>query len=216
MIPITIIDNFFDNPNQIRDIALNCEFGRHEDSTFPGLRTRMIAGINETLYRTITENVLGLFWDLSRDQLEVRFETYFQFIPKQYGPGGWAHFDKSATFAGVIYMTPDAPRDCGTSICRQTTVEPVYNFDIRNDFYQGKDVDYNDYCIAKDSHNSQFDHTLSVDNVFNRMVLYDGNDGHRENGYFGTDLHDSRMTVVFFVDLKLGPNVKFPINRMSL
>ena len=214
MIPITITDKFFNDPDKVRDIALGCEFGRHDNSTFPGYRSRMIASIDENLYETIMEKVLGLFWDLTKDQLQVKFETYFQYIPESYGPGGWAHFDKSATFAGVIYMTPDAPRDCGTSICRQAVFEPVYNFDVRNDFYQGKDMDYADYCLAKDNHNNQFDHTLSVDNVYNRMALYGGQDGHRENGYFGTDLYDSRMTIVFFVDLELGPNVRFPLNRM--
>jgi|TARA_B110000483_G_scaffold222797_1_gene280070 hypothetical protein len=214
MVPITIIDNFFDNPDQVRNIALSSDYERQDDSTFPGYRTKMIAEIDKTIYRTVMEKVLGLFWDLTRDELEVKFKTHFQFIPRQYGNGGWAHFDKSTTFAGVVYMTPDAPKDCGTSICRPVTDTPIYNFDIRNNFYQGKDTNYNDYCAAKDSHNSQFDHTLSVDNVFNRMVLYDGNDGHRENGYFGTTLYDSRMTVVFFVELKLGPNVKFPVNRM--
>ena len=87
MVPITIIDNFFDNPDQVRNIALSSDYERQDDSTFPGYRTKMIAEIDKTIYRTVMEKVLGLFWDLTRDELEVKFKTHFQFIPRQYGNG---------------------------------------------------------------------------------------------------------------------------------
>lgn len=214
-IPTTIVDDFFPDPYAIREYALKQNYGRLENSTFPGVRTKMIAEFDEKLYRYIADKILGLFWDLESTPLEVQVETQFQYITKDAGPGGWAHRDSSVTFASVVYLTPDAPRHCGTAICKEKHLEEemIYDYSIRDAFYRNQKVEFNEYLEAYNKHNSQYEETLAVDNIFNRAIFYGNESPHRERGYFGKDINDARLTLVSFITVYPGPGVKFPLQR---
>lgn len=97
-------------------------------------------------------------------------------------------------YAGVLYLTPDAPKAGGTSFYRQrladgrlggnTVVEP------HNNLVEALGSRF----VPVDS----FVEDVRVDNRFNRLFVYSANMIHSASIYFGTVLADERMAAVFF------------------
>lgn len=212
--PLTIVDDFYDDPDEVRNLALSVDYTKVRGN-YPGYRSDFISNIDEKFYVKFVNKLLGMFWNSKVENLECEIETHFQYIPGSYGSSGWCHYDGNNTFAGVVYLTPDIPKFLGTAICKQIHKWPEddKNYEIRNDFYAGKPVDYSKYLEARNFNNSLFETVLNVDNIYNRMLMYDGGVAHKENGFYGTDLKDSRLTQVFFGQLKLSNNTQFPLQR---
>ena len=63
-------------------------------------------------------------------------------------------------------------------------------------------------------YHSMFDEVVRVNNVYNTLILYEGDIFHAANQFFGRTLEDSRQAQVFFVN-KIDANKtnSFPINR---
>ena len=96
------------------------------------------------------------------------------------------------TWAGMLYLTPDAPYQTGT------TTYALKGTDIRHkshpDIYR---------CFAPGSRN--FDGTIfePVDvfgNVYNRLVIFNARYLHSASGYFGFTPENSRLWHMFFFD----------------
>ena len=124
----------------------------------------------------------------------------FQIIDNKYRKG-WIHCDDIEYYdvAGVIYLTPNAPLDAGTSIYRKKT-EHRKTYDIKyNEFAERQKINLEEYYKVQDEYNSQFEKTLEIGNVYNRLVVYSVEEWHAQSGFFGTTLEDSRLTQVFFI-----------------
>ena len=65
-------------------------------------------------------------------------------------------------------------------------------------------------------YNSLFAEVVRVNNVYNTLILFEGDMFHAANKFFGTNLQDSRLAQVFFVN-KIDANKanSFPINRIK-
>ena len=63
-------------------------------------------------------------------------------------------------------------------------------------------------------YHSRFDEVVRVNNVYNTLILLEGDMYHAANKFFGANLEDSRLAQVFFVN-KIDANKanSFPINR---
>jgi Family of unknown function (DUF6445) len=201
MIPITVIDNFYTDPYSVRNYALSQDFSRPVRIGWPGIRTKMIADINPLFYHSFVDKIMSLFFNLKTDIVQCNLDTYFQLTSKKYEEG-WEHKDNKVSLAGVIYLTPGAPLSGGTSIFNEKVSGKRYDFTPRDDFYSGITNDVKHYRSLRKEHNLQFDKTLDVNNVFNRLVLYPGNYFHKENKFFGKTYTDSRLTQVFFIQIK--------------
>jgi len=61
---------------------------------------------------------------------------------------------------------------------------------------------------------SMFDEVVRVNNVYNTLILFEGDIFHAANNFFGTTLEDSRLSQVFFIN-KIDANKanSFPLNR---
>ena len=137
-IPTTIVDNFFSNPNEIREYALGLDFD-YPRGIYPGYRTAQIKNINPELYQKINDQILTLFFNPATDAefLNITVESQFQYIPENFG-SGWIHQDidlNNRNLAGVIYLTPNGPANAGTSIYRQLKDIDMSVFRYRNEFY---------------------------------------------------------------------------------
>ena len=90
------------------------------------------------------------------------------------GAETWIHKDDTQ-WAGVLYLTPNAPVESGTGI-----YEPLVDNPNGNGLEDWKQIDL-------------------VGNIFNRLVLYRGNLHHRSVlPGFGTDKETGRLFQTFF------------------
>jgi hypothetical protein len=212
--PITCVDNFFENPDEIRKLALSLNFNI-KIGNYPGARTQQLYKVAPDYFDYFCKKLFSLFYDFNKAQVNWVVETSFQEIKPFEDKGvnfGWVHRDDVAMFAGVIYLTPNADLDSGTSIFKPKDIglreinttqkhklftENLANKQIKN---------------ALEENNKRFVETARFQNVYNRFVSYGGEQFHAANS-FCTNA-ESRLTQVFFVRNVLADWFPVPSSKM--
>lgn len=96
-----IIENFYSNPDEVRQFALSQDFGVR--GNYPGQRT--IPFLNESITDTI-ESVISPQWGRVTDWGD-EYTGAYQYTTQ--GDRTWIHADNTTRWAGVCYLTPNAP-----------------------------------------------------------------------------------------------------------
>jgi len=215
--PVTVVNDFYDNPDEIRNYALSQKFTYcHEmkdiDYVFPGSRTKDLLSISPSLYEKVCKRLMSVFHIPEYDLLRFQIATSFQLVEAKYGRG-LIHQDHQTTiFAGVLYLTPNAPLSGGTSIYiknKKYSEEAYWKAHDENDqrFRTNQPQDF--------TLHEMFDEVVRVNNVYNTLILFEGNQYHSANEFFGQDKFNSRLCQVFFVNRVEANNPNsFPIRRM--
>ena len=100
------------------------------------------------------------------------------------------------SIAGVIFLTPNIDRKCGTSLFTLEDENKLDWSDAKNNFYvNGIDTDYDNAITA---HNSAFDESVRFQNLYNRCIIFDHKCYHGVNSFYNSQDQD-RLTQVFFV-----------------
>ena len=213
LLPVTIVDDFFEDPDAIRAQALSLEFNC--ECNAPG--SRVICP--ENIAKIVTKKIFALLIDMNKHIVEGQLDLYFQLTKKDF-ECGWVHSDVGENyFAGVIYLTPNAPLSAGTVMYKPVDNNldfSLYNSlqSVKKDVYVGKTNDLEEFKKAREKNNSLFYKTIEVSNVYNRLVMYPVNEFHSENKLFGTTKDDARLTLVFFVK-NIASDSMLPIDRMN-
>jgi hypothetical protein len=182
-----IVDNFYENPDSVREFALNQDyveggFGRgfigrrtEQQFLFPGLKERF----EEIMGKTITK------WE--EHGMNGRFQIAWSGEPLVY------HCD-SQKWGGMLYLTPDAPYQCGTTLYAHKKTRARTYFD------NGWDASWVD--VPGDCHldGTPFEPVDVLGNVYNRLVIFDASAIHSASQYFGTVKENSRLWQMFFFD----------------
>lgn len=212
-IPIMIVDNFFKDPDQIRKKALSFTYDQKEN--FPGVRTLPLDVIDNDLFHLISKKILSLFLDLNKSIFKYRIQMCFQYTTKHF-EYGWAHHDTGMYCAGVIYLTPNPPKDSGTIIYNDLTVsleDHAKLNDVKLDYYKNG-IKHKDYDEIREKNNSMAEKSIVVENVYNRALIYPANYLHSQNNFFGESKEDARLICVFFVQ-EIAASSLFPIDRAN-
>lgn len=216
---LLVIDNFYPEPEEVRAIALKQEYfqyspplaeqvgaeiasrffesdprwfstsllryqGKPVNHPQPGFR---YAGkdVAEKLADIVGEKLDPATWATLGDGWNGAFHLHFA------GKGGSSfsvhhHYKKGDVYprgwSGVVYLTPDAPESAGTTIWRDQS--------------SGKCTAQEGAIFSKDM--SRFEKVLTVENRFNRLVLFRENVLHRAEPGFGDSPETGRMTQTFF------------------
>ena len=158
---LLIVDDFYSNPDSVRNFALGQEFSIR--GNFPGNRTRS-------------------FWT---DDVKHAIEHYMQFagkITNSFDDSGytgafqlatandrtWIHSDTNNMWAGVCYLTPDAPYTGGTGLFRHKATGEHSKITTDHEGY-----DYTKYDL--------FDR---IGNKYNRLIIYRADLFHASFGLF--------------------------------
>lgn len=227
LFPVCVVDDFYDNPHDVRELALSQKFYPNDDGRWPGARTQQIHTIDEYLFNHFCEKILSIFYNIN-DILNYKISTSFQkikpFHSDKYNPlnRGFIHRD-GTLFGGVVYLDLDPEEMTGTSIYTfrrkwycNNKLDNISN-DIKFKKYGGEELTNDDISIWDESR-SQYFESVRVENVFNRCILFDGNN-HHGVPYFGTR---ERLTQVFFVEdiifdtKKNGSSPKYPLIKDSV
>ncbi len=216
--PVTIVDNFYENPELIREWALSLEYSRDPSGRWPGERTVPLHNINEKFFHTFARKVFGLFVDFESEKVKYSIETEFQRItnysddPNSAFNHGWIHQDNDVVFAGVIYLNPNPTGHGGTNIYRPYEETGRYLQDLKFKLYSGEDVDESEYTKQILANNTKFEKTVAIKNVFNRMILFEGGVDHGVPSFYSKS-DEPRLTQVFFVHQA---DCKYPIVRSKV
>ena len=216
--PVTIVENFYENPDAIRKFALKqqytfCHEVKDIDYVYPGCRTKDLSNLDKVLFDKICTKLVSVFHNAENDHMRWVITTSFQSVSAEYAQGV-IHTDHNTIFAGVLYLTPDAPLNSGTSLFKKNK-----KFDDKKYQQALEDNDAKfkagEIAMSTDYH-SMFDEIVRVNNVYNTLIIYEGRHFHAANHFFGKTLKDSRLAQVFFVTkIDAQKQSVFPISRVN-
>jgi len=212
--PAICVDNFYSDPDQVRNWALSLEYKTSPGGQWPGKRTEKLHLIDQKFFNDFCCKIFSLYFDLSITDLDYVVHTQFQLItpydtdPTSPKNSGWIHYDVDNIFGGIVYLTPDINLNCGTSVFRQDreSIEKNHKTAKQTFYNTGRFAAY-DKCI--NDHNSCFTETINYKNIYNRMVSFDCETAHKANSFYS---EVPRLTQVFFVD-KCESRSEWPMSR---
>ena len=182
---ITVVDNFLDNPDEMREYALSLSYGERYSV---GVRTKPTTFT--PLYKPVFEKILN-------NKIISNFDTHdddsstngcFQWCNEEVTPV--IHAD-NVNCAAVLYLTPNAPRESGTAFYEHKETG------LRN--VLGQDDEMIDYVFQSGNLDfTPFKEIERVANVYNRLIIFDGRNFHSGTSYFGKTIEDSRLFQIFF------------------
>ena len=182
----TIVDNFLEDPNAIRNVALSAEFPI--TGNFPGKRSYQCDRLyNDTIKKKLefilNKKITDWFdhYDKNTDKIENVDTSCFQICLKD--DKTWVHYDPNE-YTAILYLTPNAPIEAGTGIYRH----------IESGIYR-----YFEDNIIDDSDLNSWEIITFVGNIFNRLLIFKGCLYHRSVlPGFGFDKYTGRLTQTFF------------------
>lgn len=121
--------------------------------------------------------------------------NYVQLVGvKESGPRPHTDSRKLCRFAGVVYLTPSAPKEGGTSFYRLRFPDGSLGGNSCPPPYANLREALGITKLPLEA----WQEDLAIENVFNRVVVYRADLVHSATSYFGIDPSTKRMTVVFF------------------
>src|SRR5438046_6271298 len=199
------VDGFYADPDGIRRRALAMTYSHPEHVT--GWRTRCYQprGIKERIERMFSVRIP--YWEADLDAIEACNGVFFQ----SYDRGGHAetvgiHYDEPLRWAMfLIYLTPGAPYDAGTSLWQHRKTALTSRPTGRDAARLGTTVDELARILERDSRTkSRWIEIDRVGNVFNRAVMFPGGFYHSATRHFGSSLRDGRIYQSFHFPVELG------------
>jgi hypothetical protein len=181
------VDDFYNDVDEVRKMALGMEFGVR--GNYPGQRTEPV--FNQGVKDLINGIIRPYAGEIT--MWESEYTGSFQYTTQR--DRSWVHADQTTTWAGVLYLTPDAPLSGGTGLFRhkETGLEMAPRL---------ADGSYDEATMSeiyKDSQDmTKWEMTNFIGNVYNRLIIYRGDIFHTSLDYFGRDLEDGRLFQTFF------------------
>ena len=178
---LLVIDDFYNNVDDVRKHALAQEF--NVTGNYPGARTKSF--INQSTKDGIQKLIYPHAGKVTEwlDHEDHGYTGSFQMTLSSHK--SWIHTDDNNNWAGVLYLTPDAPPIGGTGFYRSKINGSMYGHNDQDIKYYGQDK-------------SKWDLVNEVHNVYNRLILFRADQWHTSMEYFGNDPETSRLTQVFF------------------
>tara|TARA_B110000858_G_C17769657_1_gene458911 strand:- start:200 stop:1498 length:1299 start_codon:yes stop_codon:yes gene_type:complete len=186
---LIVIDNFYNNAYEVRKFVLSQKFKVR--GNYPGQRTLSFASDDlKNMIETYIFPSEGKIVNWRSTKEENNYNGAYQYTTSR--DRSWIHCDGANTWAGVLYMTPNAPPGSGTG------------------FYQFNDgsrtqKEVKDKKIEKIVGECSQDVTKwrlvdKIGNIFNRLILFNSTQYHTSMDYFGTNKENGRLFQVFFFD----------------
>jgi hypothetical protein len=181
---VWIVDDFYRNPDEVRQYALTREFDKGGFGRgYMGNRTFkqfLFPGLKEEF-----EKIMGMKitkWE--QHGMNGRFQTCYA------GDALVYHCDDQK-YAGMLFLTPDAPFETGTSMYAHKATRIRHNShpEIMSTFSGHTTLDKTPYEPVD-----------VVGNVYNRLVIFDAGMIHAASGYFGYNNENARLWQMFFFD----------------
>lgn len=164
-----IVDNFFDNPDEIINFSNTMEYRqRNESEYWEGTRTDCIKDIDLDLYSQITSKIIYSYFETNHSYAIEGDLVFHKMNENDHRDPNWKnkiHKDHSL-YSCVIYLTPNAPMSSGTQIYRE--------FD------------------------NHFVPDIVCHNNFNRLIMFPGDVQHSAMDTLGGNGND-RLTMLFFL-----------------
>ena len=205
--PFICVDNFYENPDEIVDYAKSLTYHPDPEGHWPGKRTPEIGTLNLPFFTWVGKKILSCYFGPQASTINFGGSSAFQLInpiekkahrlfTDEPTSKGWIHTDSRTVLGVVIYLNKNQDNNNGTSLYRRKKlgVIPIHT-DIKEKFYTNN-ATAEDHKKALKENNEQYEETLKVSSVYNRLIAYDGSQIHGQN--FSSSSEDRLTQVMFF------------------
>lgn len=192
-----IVDDFYKNPDMIRNYALSLQKNETSQGNYAGVMTKDVF---------LTQDHLDIISQLVGQQVKpsTSFTGKFRFTKENDTYKQEIHFDpgdNNCAWAGIVYLTPNIENTDGTIFWKhkRTGLESIprtlkgiqqYGWNDEKDLKIFLDTDGTDHdCWNK---------TLTVPYKYNRLVLFRPWMFHSPGNAFGDTFENSRLIQTFF------------------
>lgn len=187
---IYVIDNFYKNPDDVRNYAIGKKFKLH--STL--YETQFY---NPKLFYNISKQLITFFENISNTKINENewnkdllndSNGFFQYITKKSNPVIHNDF----YWGVIIYLTPNPQSPSGTSLFqhKETNIYKVNDstYQVNKDLWkEGEKSKINKWKIRH-----------RIENKYNRALIFDSRNFHSSDGGFGDNIKNSRLYQTFF------------------
>lgn len=189
---LIIVDNFYNNAHEVRKYILTQEFSVR--GNYPGQRTVSYATEElKNIIQKYIEPFAGKITEFPIPKTDLTdsatiYNGAFQYTVAS--DRSWIHTDKWNNWAGVLFLSPDAPLSAGTAF---------YRFCDGTRSQEDTDLSKNQETINRFTQDlTKWELVDRVGNIFNRLVLFNAHNYHMSMDYFGDTKENGRLFQVFF------------------
>jgi len=197
-----VIDNFYDNPLEVRNRVLSFTYPEETGNvTYPGRNSKeaMLPPNSDQVFSHILQEpvrgVPGSWHGVFRVALDGDKRT------------GEVHIDQSCSWAGIVFMTPDEYCQSGTEFYRHkkfgTDGAPLTDEEAKRVYGMDTCAEVIESLIGegKDSRDlSKWNLVSTLPMKFNRCVLFRPWLWHRSGKDFGTSVENGRLIQLLFFE----------------
>ncbi len=185
---LIVVENFYEDPDAVRHFALkNLDFNGKDSHRGYATSPWTLHGTKEKFEYYLDKKIVDWYDPGYRN-------GEFQYI---LGQDPIVHHVDENSYAGIIYLTPDAPVQTGTSFYKsKITNRGRYDHDPNESEEYTKVFNENFY------NRYMFEEIDRVGNVYNRLVIWDSYKIHAATEHFGTTPENSRLFHIFFFDVE--------------
>ncbi|HEY1078975.1 MAG TPA: DUF6445 family protein [Bdellovibrio sp.] len=194
---VIVIDDFYQNPDAVRDLALSAEYKDVTQLNYPGYQS--IKAYSSDALTSKFADILGRRLDI--DPAKHTFGK-FRIMLKETGSRLKVHLDGFSDWTGVLYLNPEKSCEGGTAFYRHraTGLDGRVSIDKVNQLGFDSWNSLEKSIIEPDTMRMEaWEEQMYVAMKFNRLVLFKGNEMfHCHTHSFGLGKLDGRMTQNFF------------------
>ena len=189
-----VVDNFYENANEVRFCALNQPFGLSEGVT--GWRTAAFhpAGVKKRIEQRFKVKIK--YWERDLSAAEACngvFLSAFSHGKKAERVG--VHYDEPVHWMMLlIYMTPEAPRDAGTSFWVHRETGLICRPTKRDSERLGIPLaELNNTLLRDSTIRNRWREIDRISNFYNRAVMFPAGLLHSATRHFGSNRTNGRL-----------------------
>lgn len=223
---IKIVDNFYSDPDSILSLLTD---QYNIKGCGSGKRTTSLQELDQNLFFKVKKVIFDIHGIEDKDMLFFTFFNEHVYNPVEVFNHNWVHMDGKnpqiprmveknyrLILAGKIFLNPEPDLDCDIELCR---VKPELNFTrqelmdktLNNYTTHGKEyregrLTLDEFQKIHDDYHANFDTTVVVKNVYNRMVSWPAG---LLNGARNNKNMPSRITQSFYIQSK------YPISQWA-
>lgn len=188
-----ILDNFYDDPDRLRELALSLEFSSRAKNLPAQRSTRSV--IPEEASKAF-RSILQL--DLGGAENRIPYNGCFQLMRAEDSKRSYVHADQAATWAALVYLSEKTEPRGGTSFFRHKATG-LSRLPDSSSLKQGELEKLKAMFRADRAKPAKWTELDRVGFVYNRFVLYDAQLFHRNGKTWGSSVRNGRLTHNFFI-----------------
>ena len=212
--PTICVDNFFEEPEKVKQFSDTLIFNKDPLGKWPGERTMLLHEINKEFFEFVTKKIISILFPINYRDMTWQARQMFQKINGNiYKNKGWVHTDSPNELTAIVYLSKHLK--CGTSLFKpKKFFNNAINNNFKEEFYkeENKITEENKYL---NENNERFEKIHTMDSRFNRIVMFDANHFHAAEKFIEENISEDRLTLITFFTTISGNYNKYPLTEMK-